>query len=966
MGDPAGVPQLGGDEPALRVHGVGDLAPAGDLLGAVDAGGVDVPLALGGDLGALADDQAGAGALAVVVDRVPRRHVARLLGALPGERGHEDAVAGRDGTEVQGREEVGHGGPTGAPCRLFRTALVVAAGEDPSGRCAGAHPRGRMGPVTLLSQLRDVPARLRNESRQVPTRDIDEAEVEVESTSHAAAGVTAVAVAMRRAIGQMGLRRTAAHAAPAQPGRRLRLPGLRLARPGRRVTGTPPSSARTAPRRSPRRRPASCSTASSSRPTPWRTSPDAPSTGWASRAGSPSRWSCVPAPPTTRRSRGTTPSPPWPGTCAASTTPTRRSSTPRARPPTRPRSSTSSSCGPSAPTTSPTAPTCATSRPGPRSSTPSASARARSASRTSTRPSCSWSSGRTRAPTTRACSPRSRRRSPDGARIISINPLQEAGLVRFKNPQNAKGLAVGTALADLHLPIRLNGDLALFQAIGSLLVEWDAVDHDFLDEYTTGFDAYAAHVADLDWAKVEASTGPHPGAGHRGGPDVRATRPPRSPAGRWASPSTTTPWAPSRRSSTSPCCRATSASRARACARCAGTPTSRATARWASGSACPTASSTRSATSSASSRPASTGSTPSAPSRRCATARSGCSWGWAATSWAPRPTPRPPRRRCATPRSPSTSPPSSTGRTSCTAGEALILPALGRSEKDLTGGRVQRVTVEDSMSAVHASRGPLDPPSEHLRSEVDIICSLALATLGEDSPVPWAAFRDDYTEIRRRIARVVPGCESYDEKVDEPGGFVLPHPPRDHRVFETPSGRAVLTATPLDVLDVPRGRFLLQTMRSHDQFNTTIYGLDDRYRGVKGGRRVVFVQPRRPPRPGLRRGRRHRPGQRVARRRRAGGAVLPGRPLRPAARVRGGLLPRGQRPRPAGLHGREEQPAGLQVHRGAAGPARGGRPGTGRLARLARPGLGLAPRRPPAPPELSGRTPAPIGCPTSG
>jgi formate dehydrogenase major subunit len=176
-------------------------------------------------------------------------------------------------------------------------------------------------------------------------------------------------------------------------------------------------------------------------------------------------------------------------------------------------------------------------------------------------------------------------------------------------------------------------------------------------------------------------------------------------------------------------------------------------------------------------------------------------------------------------------------------GEALILPALGRSEKDLTGGKVQRVTVEDSMSAVHASHGPLDPPSEHLKSEVDIICSLAIATLGEDSPVPWAAFRDDYTEIRHRIARVVPGCASYEEKVNEPGGFVLPHPPRDNRVFETPSGKAVFTATPLEVLEVPRGRFLLQTMRSHDQFNTTIYGLDDRYRGVKGGRRVVFVNP---------------------------------------------------------------------------------------------------------------------------
>src|SRR5215218_7201053 len=94
-----------------------------------------------------------------------------------------------------------------------------------------------------------------------------------------------------------------------------------------------------------------------------------------------------------------------------------------------------------------------------------------------------------------------------GARIISINPLREAGLVRFKNPQHARGLAVGTALADLHLPIRLNGDLAFFQAVGALLVEWDAVDRDFLDTYTTGFEDYVAHVADLDWAKVEASTG---------------------------------------------------------------------------------------------------------------------------------------------------------------------------------------------------------------------------------------------------------------------------------------------------------------------------------------------------------------------------------------------------------------------------------------------------------------------------
>ena len=175
--------------------------------------------------------------------------------------------------------------------------------------------------------------------------------------------------------------------------------------------------------------------------------------------------------------------------------------------------------------------------------------------------------------------------------------------------------------------------------------------------------------------------------------------------------------------------------------------------------------------------------------------------------------------------------------------EALILPALGRSEKDLTGGREQRVTVEDSMSAVHASKGPLKPASKHLKSEVDIVCSLAEATLGADHDLPWADYRADYTTIRRSIANVVPGCAAYDEKVDQPGGFVLPHPPRDSREFPTKAGLAMFSVSPIDVLDVPEGHLLLQTLRSHDQFNTTIYGLDDRYRGVKGGRRVVFVHP---------------------------------------------------------------------------------------------------------------------------
>ena len=181
--------------------------------------------------------------------------------------------------------------------------------------------------------------------------------------------------------------------------------------------------------------------------------------------------------------------------------------------------------------------------------------------------------------------------------------------------------------------------------------------------------------------------------------------------------------------------------------------------------------------------------------------------------------------------------------------------------------------------------------------------------------LPWADFRADYGAIRQRIARVVPGCAAYDEKVDQPGGFVLPHPPRDAREFPTDAGQAVFSASPIDVLEVPEGRLLLQTLRSHDQFNTTIYGLDDRYRGVKNGRRVVFVHPDDIAHLGCARRRPRRPGQRVARRVRAGRDRLPDRVLRPAARLRRGVLPGDQPAGPARLQGRGQQHPDLEVGR---------------------------------------------------
>ena len=250
--------------------------------------------------------------------------------------------------------------------------------------------------------------------------------------------------------------------------------------------------------------------------------------------------------------------------------------------------------------------------------------------------------------------------------------------------------------------------------------------------------------------------------------------------------------------------------------------------------------------------------------------------------------------------------------------EALILPALGRSEKDLTGGRVQRVTVEDSMSAVHASHGPLKPASPHLKSEVDIVCSLALATLGDRYGIPWDAFRSDYTEIRHRIARVVPGCAAYDEKVSQPGGFVLPHPPRDSRTFKTEAGKAMFTDQPDRRAARPGGpaaaadAALARPVQHHDL----------------RPRRPLPRHQERPP-GGLRAPRRHRgarprgrldrrPGQRVVGRVGAPRAGVPGGALRAAARLRGGVLPGDESPDPVGIHGHRQQLPDLEVRDRAA------------------------------------------------
>jgi molybdopterin-dependent oxidoreductase alpha subunit len=174
--------------------------------------------------------------------------------------------------------------------------------------------------------------------------------------------------------------------------------------------------------------------------------------------------------------------------------------------------------------------------------------------------------------------------------------------------------------------------------------------------------------------------------------------------------------------------------------------------------------------------------------------------------------------------------------------EAILLPCLGRTERDVQAGAEQFVSVENSMSVVHRSRGSLPPASETLKSEPAIVAGLARATVGARSRVPWEDLVADYDRIRDRIARVVPGCEDMNRRVREPDGFVLPSGAQT-RDSETPAGRAHFTVHPLPRIDLEPGQLLMTTIRSHDQFNTTVYGLDDRYRGVEGNRRVIFLHP---------------------------------------------------------------------------------------------------------------------------
>lgn len=434
----------------------------------------------------------------------------------------------------------------------------------------------------------------------------------------------------------------------------------------------------------------------------------------------------------------------------------------------------------------------------------------------------------------------------NGCRIVSVNPLAESGLLRFKNPQEPLSLlGTGTPIASLFLPVRINGDLALLKGIMKVMLEEDVrtggrvLAHDFIREQTEGFEALRADLVSADWQEIIDNSGcsreqiqqaaeiaisakrmiccwamgitqhkngvanvqsivnfallraqiGRRGAGLcpvRGHSNVQGDR----TVGIWEKMSDEFLSALGKEFDFSP--------------------------------------------------PEAHGLDAVGTIQAMAAGKIKVFIGLGGNFLAATPDTQltaQAMQRCRLTVQISTK--LNRGHL-ITGREALILPCLGRTEEDVQATGLQFVTVENTAGVVHQSRGVLPPASRHLRSEPAIVAGMAQKTLAGRTSTDWSGLVDDYDRIRAHIERVVPGFDQYNRRVRNPGGFYLPNGPREGK-FTTPSGKALFTVHPIPRHDLRSGELLLTTLRSHDQFNTTIYGENDRYRGISNGRRVLFI-----------------------------------------------------------------------------------------------------------------------------
>ncbi len=434
----------------------------------------------------------------------------------------------------------------------------------------------------------------------------------------------------------------------------------------------------------------------------------------------------------------------------------------------------------------------------------------------------------------------------NGARIVAVNPLPEAGLRRFKNPQKPRGVVGrGTEIADRLLQVRPGGDLALFQALNRMLLEAEdrapgtVLDRDFIESSTDGFDAFAEHVRGVDLAEVLEETGltlDEIGAVHE---DVLQSD---RVVVCWAMGLTQQRHAVPTireivnflllrgnvgRPGTGPC-------PVRGHSNVQG---DRTMGIWEQR---PDAFLDSLRVEFGFEPPREQGVDAVGTIRAMRDGEVSVFFGLAGNFVRAAPDSEATEaalRRCRLTVQVSTK----LNRSHAVCGEtALILPALGRTELDVQDSGPQFLTVEDSMSQVHTTRGRLTPASPHLLSEVAIVCRLARATLDGSQAIPWTDFEADYGHVRDRISRIVPGFHDYDRRVTRPGGFTLPNPVNEG-VFPTETGAARFTTNRGRATRAPAGHLVLQTLRSHDQWNTVPYTDNDRYRGIHGSRQVVMV-----------------------------------------------------------------------------------------------------------------------------
>jgi molybdopterin-dependent oxidoreductase alpha subunit len=436
----------------------------------------------------------------------------------------------------------------------------------------------------------------------------------------------------------------------------------------------------------------------------------------------------------------------------------------------------------------------------------------------------------------------------NGAKIIAINPLPEAGLMGFRNPQTVNGvLGEGIKLADLYLPVKINGDMALLKALELLLLELEkkspgtVLDHKFIQEKTVGYEAFVKQFADCQLEDFAAASGISPDAIHEAAEMIAFKK---RIIISWGMGLTQQP---------------NGVDMVREIVNILllkgsiGKP---------GAGVCPV----RGHSNVQGNRTMLINDKPTDDQLD----RLQNFFGF-----------NPPRKHgynvvqsikamheskvkflfcmggnflSATPDTAFTANAlralnltvyvsTKLNRSHLVHGkESIILPTKSRSDIDIVNGIPQIVSTENSMGVVQSSKGTLKPVSNNLINETQIVCCMAMATLKSNTVIPWQRYHDSYDAVRDDIEKCIPGFENYNQRIRKKGGFYLPNPARDEQRFAKQwDGRAPFTLTEMPDNILAPDEYLMATTRTHDQFNTTIYGLDDRYRGIKNERRVIFM-----------------------------------------------------------------------------------------------------------------------------